>query len=350
VIERRPILGLTLPELGAALAEWGESSYRAKQIYQWLFARGAVSFGEMTNLTAPLREKLDENFFITVPSPEAFLSEDGTKKFRFAVGEGEAIEAVWMPDERRKTLCVSSQVGCALGCRFCVTGAVGFRRNLRADEIVAQVRYVKVLEGIPVSNIVFMGMGEPLLNSDEVLRSIRVLTSDHGLKIGRRKITVSTVGISPKIVDFLNASDVSLAVSITGTNDKDRNHWMPINRKYPLKALTDTLRNFPWKKGKKVTFEVVLIEGRTDSDREAHELATWLAGIPCMVNLIPYNENSSFPDLKAPPRERVIEFQKALIQRGIRAMIRRNRGRDILAACGQLAGKVLGGTVEKENE
>jgi 23S rRNA (adenine2503-C2)-methyltransferase len=341
VTERRPILGLDLPELEDCLARIGESTYRAKQISHWLHRRGAKSFAEMTDLSEPLRARLESDYSITVPPVEEFTSGDGTRKFRFLVGPGEAVEAVWIPDENRKTLCVSSQVGCALGCRFCVTGAIGFRRNLRADEIVAQVRHVKLLEKLPVTNLVFMGMGEPLQNEEGVLAALRVLTSDHGLKIGRRKITVSTVGLVPRIAEFLRTSDVNLAVSITGTNDRERDRWMPINRKYPLKVLTDTLRAYPWKLGRKVTFEVVLIGGETDGEDQALELARWLRGIPCMVNLIPYNENPLFPELRAPDRERILAYQTALIRKGIRAMIRRSRGQDILAACGQLAGRTL---------
>ncbi|MFH1262264.1 MAG: 23S rRNA (adenine(2503)-C(2))-methyltransferase RlmN [Pseudomonadota bacterium] len=337
--EPRPILGATFPELEVFLAERGHSAYRARQLFHWLYRHGAVDYSEMNNLPAELRRELEAAFPITNPPTEVFESSDGTRKYRFRVGPEEAIEAVWIPDERRKTLCVSSQVGCALQCRFCVTGAIGFKRNLGADEIVAQVRHVKLTEKLPVTNIVFMGMGEPLLNLDAVVRAIGILSSDHGLKIGRRKITLSTVGIVPKIAEFFRAVDVALAVSITGTNDPDRDHWMPINRKFPLKALTDTLRSHTWKKGKKVTFEVVLIHGRTDQDEHAEELARRLKGIPCMVNLIPYNENPTFPDLQHPARDRVLSFQKILIQRGIRAMIRRNRGNDIQAACGQLAGR-----------
>lgn len=344
-----PILGLTNADLQSRFEEWKESSYRAKQVSHWLFRQGVESFDDMTNLSAALRGRLKENFSITNPLVEEFLSSDGTKKFRFQLEDDKQVEAVWIPDERRKTLCVSSQVGCALGCKFCVTGAVGFTRNLRVDEIVAQVRHVKIIEKLPVTNIVFMGMGEPLLNPKKVLQAIRVITCDNSLGIGRRKITVSTVGIIPEIANFLREADVPLAVSLTGSSEKERNHWMPINRKYSLKKLMDTLRIFPWRRGKKVTFEVVLLAGRTDSEEQAEELARAIHGVPCMVNLIPYNENPFFPELRSPSREMVLRYQNLLIQRGIRAMIRKSRGMDIMAACGQLAGET-NQDVNKENK
>jgi 23S rRNA (adenine2503-C2)-methyltransferase len=333
------ILGLTLGEVQEALKALGHPAYRAKQIFEWLYRRKALAFSAMSNLPAELRDQLAEAFSIAQAVVQVFTSEDGTKKFRFEVGEKEFIEAVWMPDEKRNTLCISSQVGCPMKCAFCVTGAVGYKRNLTVDEIVAQVRHVKVLEDLPVSNVVFMGMGEPLLNAKCVTQAIAVMTDHEGLGIGKRKITVSTVGLVPEILPFWKATDVKLAVSLTGSTEAERDYWMPINKKYDLETLTAELRKIPLHEGRKITFEVVLIKDRTDSLEQALALVHALKGIPSKVNLIQYNENPFFPDLKAPSRERVEAFRDRLIKSGIHAMVRKNRGRDIMAACGQLAGK-----------
>jgi 23S rRNA (adenine2503-C2)-methyltransferase len=334
----RALLALSPEEIASEVASMGEPPFRARQLLKWLYRSGADRFDAMTDLPKGFRERLAGHFEWTAPSVERFESADGTVKYRFCLTDGASVEAVWMPEERRNTLCISSQVGCALKCAFCVTGAVGFKRNLRADEIVAQVRHVKLIEGKPVTNVVFMGMGEPLLNSEEVARSIAVLSSPEGLKIGRRRITVSTAGIVPAIRPFLERTGVKLAVSLTGASDGSRDHWMPINRKYDLAALVGELRKLRFRQGQRVTFEVVLMRGETDSDEEASRLAKLLKGIPAKVNLIPYNENPAFPLLRRPDPERVEAFRSVLLRGGIHATVRRNRGEDILAACGQLAG------------
>ncbi|MFH1018056.1 MAG: 23S rRNA (adenine(2503)-C(2))-methyltransferase RlmN [Pseudomonadota bacterium] len=340
-MNRRPILALTLGDLAAALKDWNEPSYRAPQVFNWLYLRGARSFSEMTNLSKRLRERLEAEFEITEPGVERWESRDGTIKFRFLLADGRSVEGVWIPEEKRKTFCISSQVGCPLDCAFCVTGAMGFKRNLKAEEIVAQIRHVRVLEKRPVTNIVFMGMGEPLLNEENVARAIFVMCDTAGMAIGKRKITLSTAGIVPKIRPFLENTGVKLAVSLTGGSDEARDHWMPINRKYDLQALFRELRAVKLPKGRRITFEVVLMKGKNDTLEETRKLADLLRGIPSKVNLIPYNENPVFPDLKRPDGERVDEIREYLLTRKIHATVRKSRGEDILAACGQLAGKTI---------
>ena len=333
-----PILARTPGEVVAELDRMGEPAYRARQLLRWLYERGADEFAAMTNLPRGLRERLASRFFITTLKAETLISSDGARKLRFSLSDGKIIESVWIPEGRRRTLCVSSQAGCALNCAFCVTGAVGFERDLTADEIVAQVRYVRFREALPVTNLVFMGMGEPLLNDDNVARAIEVLSADGGMAIGRRKITVSTAGITPKIKPFLERTGVKLAVSLTGLTDAARNRWMPLNRKFPLDELLRALKGLGFKKGRKMSFEVVLIEGVNDSVKEAELLAELIRGIPASVNVIPYNENPFFPDLKRPSPGRVEKFRDALLKQHVPVIVRRSRGQDIMAACGQLRG------------
>lgn len=269
----------------------------------------------------------------------AQTSVDGTQKFQFFLEDGEVIESVWIPETRRNTLCISSQVGCALKCAFCVTGVVGFKRNLKADEIVEQVRHVMLQLKLPVSNVVFMGMGEPLLNLDAVLEATSILMDPKGLAIGKRKITVSTAGVVPKIKEYFERSDINLAISITGATNQSRDRWMPINRTHNLQALVSQLKSIDMGRGRYFMFEVVLMRNENDQDQEAHELAELLKPLPAKVNLIPYNENPYFPKLKRPTDERVKIFQAILVEQGFDVRIRKNRGQDIQAACGQLAGK-----------
>jgi 23S rRNA (adenine2503-C2)-methyltransferase len=340
-MERRPILALTLPELTATLEDWGEPPYRAGQIFNWLYRRGAEEFSDMTNLAKGLRDRLDREFEITRPDVERHRSEDGTIKFRFTLADGRSIESVWIPEEKRNTLCVSSQVGCALKCAFCVTGAMGFKRDLSVEEIVAQVRHARVGETLPVSNVVFMGMGEPLLNDENVEKSVFIISETAGLAVGRRRITVSTAGIAPKIGPFIQRTGVKLAVSLTGGDDRSRDRWMPINKRWNLKDLFKELRSLGLPKGRRITFEVVLMKGENDSLEEAEKLADRLKGIPAKVNLIPYNENPVFPLLKRPDGKRVEKIREFLLSRKIHATVRKNRGEDIMAACGQLAGETI---------
>ena len=336
-MSKTPILGMTSGQLDQAFQELGEPKYRAGQVFEWLYKRGAGDFSEMSNLGKGLRQALSERYAFFTPDFEVFESSDGTRKYRFTLADGSEIESVWIPDGKRKTLCISSQVGCALKCAFCVTGAVGFKRNLSIDEIVSQVHHIRVREGLQLTNVVYMGMGEPLLNIDNVLASIDILTDPAGFGMGKRKITVSTVGLVPKIPEFFQKSGVKLAISLTGASDSSRDHWMPINQKYNLKLLMETLRDLPMGKGQRITFEVVVMKGENDTEEEAKRLARLLEGLQAKVNLIPYNENPVFPDLKRPCDEKVERFQNILAERKIQATVRKNRGQDVMAACGQLA-------------
>lgn len=333
------ILSVTFEDFQKKVQTLGIPSYRLTQIFEWIYQKGATSFQEMTNLPFDLREKLSKEYEFPKMEHEVFTSVDGTKKFRFKLSDGKIIESVWMPEEKRNTLCISSQVGCAMKCAFCVTGAIGFMRNLTALEIISQVWFVKMAQKLPVSNVVFMGMGEPLQNFNNVVESIAMLTDKKRIAVGKRKITVSTVGLVPKMREFVEKTDVKLAISVTGTNDQDRDHWMPINKTYNWERLVKELKTIPLPFGKKFTFEVVMLKGETDTEKKAQELAAQLKGLPAKVNLIPYNENPFFPDLKTPTPERIEKFQQILINSGIPAMIRKNRGTDIMGACGQLAGK-----------
>lgn len=316
----------------------GEKPYRARQICKWLYQKGAVSFDQMTDLSAETREKLKSYF-----DPEYSLSmagedrsSDGTIKYLFELSDANRIESVLIPEKKRVTLCISSQVGCALGCKFCLTGTVGKIRNLKTSEIVDQYLYIKSVLREPITNIVFMGMGEPLDNLDKVIDSIEILTEKSAIGMSPKRITVSTSGLVPKIDELGRRKCVNLSISLNASNDKTRNEIMPINKKYPIKKLIASAAKFPLPKRKILTFEYVLLKGVNDSSENAYEVVDLLKGIKCKINLIPFNEAYPLP-YKTPGRESILEFQKILENARINAKIRKSRGRDILGACGQLA-------------
>jgi 23S rRNA (adenine2503-C2)-methyltransferase len=316
----------------------------------------------MTDLPRAFRDRLAAEARLTTLGVDAVQeSTDGTRKYRLRTADGKFIESVYMPDEAgpqsfdpeadeeepatrvRRTLCVSTQVGCAMGCGFCMTATMGLVRNLSAGEICDQVYRVNAdlrrlgIEGErPLTNLVFMGMGEPLHNYDNVLRSLDLLLGEEGANFSHRHITVSTSGLVPNILRFAQDTQVKLAVSLNATTDEQRAKLMPVDKKWNIAALIDAVRNFPSRQGRRVTFEYVLLRGVNDSDEDAARLAGLLKGLPVKVNLIPYNENPGlgFGD---PGAERVAAFRKVLGARGITSMVRKNRGRDIAAACGQLA-------------
>jgi 23S rRNA (adenine2503-C2)-methyltransferase len=356
--------------LAAFVAAVGEKPYRARQLYRWLHHRGAATFEEMTDLPAAFRRTLAERASLsTLEIAEELRSTDGTIKWKWRTADGRFIESVYMPhsaeagpagdlddDEdaagaspapasrARRTLCVSSQVGCAIGCTFCLTGTMGLVRNLTPGEIVDQVhranrRLVELGEGEgprPLSNLVFMGMGEPLANYPSLKVALEILLSEDGPNFSHRHVTVSTSGLVPVMQRLGEETDVKLAVSLNATTDEQRDRIMPINRRYPLGPLLAACRAFPMKRGRRITFEYVLLRGVNDAEADAERLGKLLRGIPAKVNLIPYNEN---PDLgfQAPDQRRVELFREILCRRGLTAVVRRNRGRDISAACGQLA-------------
>jgi 23S rRNA (adenine2503-C2)-methyltransferase len=344
----RNIKELAPSELAGWLAESGEPAYRARQIFQWLYRKGAESFTEMTDLGKPLRERLGEAFVIGRPEVARLVcARDGTRKFLFSLADGGQIESVLIPAEmsERLTLCISSQVGCGMGCAFCATATLGLRRSLRADEIVDQVleamRELRAAASADepqstITNIVFMGMGEPLHNYDAVVGAIERLTAEWGVGFSPRRITVSTVGLVPQMKRLLEDTRVNLAVSLSASSDAVRGRLMPVNRKYPLAVLLDACRALPLPRRKRITFEYVMLGGQNDSLEDARRLGTLLRGIPSKVNLIPFNPfpGSGFTSTERPAIE---AFRAALLRQGVHATIRESRGRDIQAACGQLA-------------
>jgi 23S rRNA (adenine2503-C2)-methyltransferase len=330
----------SIEHLRERLAEAGERPYRADQIAAWLYRRGVEDPEQMTDLGAELRQRLAREWQLSALALERVdRSVDGTCKASLVAGDGARIESVLIPEDDRTTLCVSTQVGCAMACDFCATGFMGFRRNLRAAEIIDQVCRMRALAppGQPISNIVFMGMGEPLLNLEAVVEAIRLLIDPKAFAIAPRRVTVSTVGLVPKIGELLSRVPVNLAVSLHATTDAVRDRLVPLNRRYPLADLLGALRGLPTVTQRRpVFFEYTLIEGVNDSAEDAKRLPGLLHGIPSKLNLIPMNPHPDSP--LRPPSEPVIDrFLRVLAARGITVTLRRSRGPDIQAACGQLA-------------
>ena len=316
------------------LAERGEPAYRLRQILPRLWQRPVSSWAEATDLPAPLRAALDEAFplrRLTLRTHQA--STDGTEKFLWALDDGEAIESVLIPEGKRRTLCISSQAGCALGCVFCATGRMGFRRNLSASEIAGQVREIVLRdEAQKPTNIVFMGMGEPLLNWEAVDTTLTILNDAEGLGIGARHITVSTVGILPNLAKFAKRTEqFRLAISLHAPTPALRKELMPIEKKYALPDLLEALKQFR----RRVTLEYVLIGGKNDSLEVADQLAKLAKPLEALVNLLPLHPGGA-PDLTPTSRAEMLAFERRLKQRGVEAVLRRSRGLDISAACGQL--------------
>ncbi len=338
------LLGLTPEAARAALDAWlaqrGEPSYRVRQVMPRLWQRPVGRWAEATDLPAPLRANLEEAFplrRLTLGTHQ--VSSDGTEKFLWTLDDGEAIESVLIPEGKRRTLCISSQAGCALGCVFCATGRMGFRRNLSAGEIAAQVRELVLRDpALKPTNIVFMGMGEPLLNWEAVDATLTILNQPDGFGIGARHITVSTVGILPQLAKFARRSEqFRLAVSLHAPTPALRRALMPIEKKYALPQLMDALSQFR----RRVTLEYVLIGGKNDSLETADQLAALAQPLEALVNLLPLHPGGA-PDLTPSPRAQMLAFERRLKQRGVEAVLRRSRGLDISAACGQLRVEVEG--------
>ena len=332
------LLTLTPDAARNALGEWltqrGEPAYRLRQVLPRLWQRPVARWADATDLPAPLRSALDDAFplqRLTLRTHQ--VSSDGTEKFLWALADGEAIESVLIPEGKRRTLCISSQVGCALGCVFCATGRMGFRRNLSAGEIAAQVRELILRDpALKPTNIVFMGMGEPLLNWDAVDATLTILNQPAGLGIGARHITVSTVGILPSLAKFAQrAEQFRLAVSLHAPATALRKELMPIEKKYPLPDLMKALQQFR----RRVTLEYVLIGGKNDSLETADQLARLAQPLEALVNLLPLHPGGA-PDLTPSSRAQMLAFARRLKQHGVEAVLRRSRGLDISAACGQL--------------
>ncbi len=327
----------------------GQPAFRGKQIMAWIYRPGINEFSQMTDLAKTFREVLRENACLSkFEDPIVERSEDGSVKFAFQLEDGNVIESVLIPEEDRNTLCVSSQVGCAMNCSFCLTGTMGFIRNLIPSEIVNQVCGVrdfllqeppeKLIGPAEVTNIVFMGMGEPLNNFENLLTAISILTEQKGLDFAARRITVSTCGIVPKIRPLGERTSVNLAISLHAVDDKTRDKLMPINSRYSLDSLFDACRDFPMPKRRRIMFEYILLDNINDSDEDAYILARKLRNIPCKINLLPYNESPKL-SYKSPSIKRILAFQNILRREKYSVFIRSSRGSDISAACGQLAGK-----------
>jgi len=319
--------------------------YRADQLLHWIYERYAQSLQEITEFSRALRDELGREAYISnLRLITRQTSGDGTEKFLFAPEDEQTIESVLIPDEDRLTLCISSQVGCAMGCGFCLTGEMGLTRNLKAHEIADQVISVnrlisteKKYQKRRITNIVLMGMGEPLANFEEVAEALWRITGLMG--ISKRRITLSTSGVVPKMLELpKKAPDVNLAVSLNATTDEVRNRLMPINKTYPISELLDACRRYPLQPRRRITFEYVLIDGVNNTLEDAKRLVKLLRGIPCKVNLIPYNPHDQ-STMKRPIEETVLAFQKVLTDNHMTALIRESKGQDILAACGQLRGK-----------
>ncbi len=332
---------LTLNRLKILVKGLNWEDYRAPQIFAWLWQKGITDIEEMTNLAKSKRTILKERTFIS--QLELLVTQkakDGTQKFVFELADGNNIESVFIPELGRKTVCVSTQAGCALGCRICYTGQIGFKRNLKFFEIADQVLQGQKLIGQKITNVVFMGMGEPLLNLAECLKAIEVLNLDFGFCIGARRITVSTVGIIDKIYEIARFPlPIKLAVSLNGADDKIRNYLMPITKKYPLNELIEAIKYYTKMKRKGVTFEYVLVKGVNDSVKDATKLRKLIKDIPCKINLIPFNP---FPgcELKPPTKNELVNFA-GILYPGLPAVtIRKSKGAEILAGCGQLSGKI----------
>ncbi|MCW7754525.1 23S rRNA (adenine(2503)-C(2))-methyltransferase RlmN [Desulfobotulus sp. H1] len=345
------ILDFTLPELREYFMSKGMQAFRANQIHKWLYLHQADTFASMTDVGKLLREELNHIFRLKrLHIHQTALSRDGSRKFVFRLEDDNLIESVLIPEKDHQTLCISSQVGCAQNCRFCMTARGGFTRNLTTGEIVAQVRDIRHIiqqealknnsdKDTRLSNVVFMGMGEPLANYNNVIKAIRILTDgDCGLKLSRRRVTVSTSGILPRLQDLGRDAQINLAISLNATENKTREMLMPVSRTYSLEDLIEACRRYPLAPRQKITFEYILIKGINDSLQDARRLARILNGIKAKINLIPFNEHPG-STFERPPEIHIHAFLKILLDKGYTAIIRWSKGEDIGAACGQLAGK-----------
>ena len=363
---------LTLPALEQFLQGQGKERFRALQVFKWIYQQGIVNFDEMTNISKNLRSELGETAFISNLETEAVEEgSDGTRKYLFNLGDGHAVESVLIPIEGRNTLCISSQVGCAMACEFCLTGTFKLTRNLTTAEIVNQIMAVKrdlainppamQVDGGPrlendddsddtddgstvspasIRNVVLMGMGEPLHNLDNVIPAIQIMIDGNGLQLSNRRVTVSTCGLVPEMARLgREIPNVNLAVSLNATTDELRDRIMPVNRRYPIKSLLQACREFPLPGRRKVTFEYVMMGGINDSLDDAKRLLRLISDIPNKVNLIPFNEHEGC-EFRAPTRAAIDAFHKFLIDRHVTVITRDSRGGDISAACGQLKGKL----------
>ena len=340
-MQRFNLKGLSLQEIEGLVESLGEKPYRARQIYEWVFQKDVSGIGEMTNLSFSLRNRLSELAFLTRLSiADKRTSSDGTSKYLFILEDDNSIESVLIPDEDRLTLCISTQIGCKLNCTFCLTGKGGFIRNLSHYEIIEQILAAR-REKKDITNIVLMGMGEPLDNYDNVIKSIKTMISPHGLKIPAKRITLSTSGLIPEIKKLARENlKINLAISLNASDNETRDEIMLLNKKYPIEELLKTLKEYPLPPNRRITFEYVMIKKLNDSIEDAKKLSNMLKGIKCKINLIPFNSFEGV-DYEAPDYKNVEDFRNILISQHYTTIIRKSKGADICAACGQLRGKKL---------
>lgn len=349
IVTKTNLLGLTLPALKTFFVTLGEKPFRAIQVFKWIHQRGVAGFEEMTDLSKDLRTKLQDIAEIRGPEQaQEECSKDGTVKWLLRLSDGNQIETVFIPEKDRGTLCISSQVGCVLNCRFCSTATQGFNRNLSADEIIGQLWFAARKLSQRITNVVMMGMGEPLLNYDSVVEAMSIMREDNGYCLSRRRVTLSTAGVVPQLARLSVETDVSLAVSLHAPNNALRNELVPLNKKYPIEVLMQACKDFVGHdKRRHVTMEYVMLKGVNDSKQHARELAQVLRGVPSKVNLIPFNP---FPMSRfvCSEAETIQEFQTILMNAGFITTVRKTRGQDIAAACGQLKGQIVDRTNRSE--
>ncbi len=338
-MRRKPLFGLTLAELTILVQAEGIPKYTAKQIADWLYKKDITSIDGMTNLSLKIRDILSGNYDFGV-SPPSMVSEsaDGTKKYLFTSQNQKFVEAAYIPEGDRATLCVSSQVGCKMGCLFCMTGKQGFQGNLSAGEIVNQLRSIP--ERHSITNIVYMGMGEPMDNLENVLTSLEILTSDWGMAMSPRRITVSTIGIIPHLHQFLELSECNLAVSLHTPFDNERRSLMPIQNVYSIEEVVREIRKFDFSGQRRISFEYIMFDNFNDTPRHVNGMVKLLSNLQCRVNLIRFHQIPGSP-LKGSPNERILTFRDSLTSKGVYTTIRASRGEDIQAACGLLSTKEL---------
>jgi 23S rRNA (adenine2503-C2)-methyltransferase len=333
------LFGKTLVELQELVLELKLPKFTAKQITDWLYKKQITSIDEMTNLSVKSRELLKEKYvFGLTASTKVQESVDGTKKYLFPTGQNKFVETAMIPDRERKTVCVSSQVGCKMGCLFCFTAKQGFQGQLSAGEIVNQIKSIDEVE--EVTNIVYMGMGEPFDNLDEVLKSLEIITSEWGFAMSPRRITVSTIGIIPGMLTFLENSEAHLAVSLHTPFHEERQKLMPVQVAYPIHDVVDEIKSWDFGRQRRISFEYILFEGLNDSAEHVNELVRLLSGLKCRINLIRFHPVPGTP-LKSPDENTIQRFKEKLTNKGITTTIRASRGEDIYAACGLLSTKEL---------
>ncbi len=334
---------LTLRDLESAIGALGKEKYRSKQLFKWIYNRNMLDFEQMTNISKGLRVIFRDMFSVKhLELKEALPSQDGSTKFSFLCEDGNLVESVLIPDKDRNTLCVSSQIGCRMGCKFCVTGRIGFIRNLAVSEIIGQLMGVKQYIGDRrITNIVFMGMGEPVDNLENLKRALEILKDPMGLDFSHRKMTVSSVGLISGL-RTIAPTEAGIAISLNAADDKTRTFLMPINRMYPIREIIDFVKSYKGSNHIRVTIEYVMIKDINDSPEDAKRLAEILGGLRCKINLIPYNE-SPYIDFKSPSVKAVEEFHAYLLNKNFTAITRSSRGQDVRGACGQLGMRYLHG-------